>query len=442
MATDTARIKLELASGRNEITAPYHHTAQRRRTPDPNQSADAESAIGAAGENSVTEVASASASAFDPVLVDVPLADPASLAEPLIAQPLVAVDRPRIGVATWIAFAAALIAVAAAVWWIMLQRLPDIDPREVIQRNLAEAQQAMAAGRYTDPAERNAFHYYSTVLALDPTNADAITGIDAIADRHLTDARVLLGERRIAEAGVALERARRVRPNHSGLAALDGQLRGELRKLLLPSSSALAAANTDLPAAKSVSSRATRGDTPPTNVTKRVAVAPTPLALANVSSQKAPDVPPAPAAELPNDFAATGAVPLASEPEQTLATPTAIVAPTISNDNAAGASATVDAPPASAPPTITPSAEPKLVRMVEPEYPQEALIRGMEGWVDVSLQVSAAGDVIAPRVEATSRGRLFNRAALAAVQQWKYAPRSGDVTEERILVRLKFRQSN
>ena len=31
MATDTARVELELASGRNEITAPFHQTAQRRR---------------------------------------------------------------------------------------------------------------------------------------------------------------------------------------------------------------------------------------------------------------------------------------------------------------------------------------------------------------------------------------------------------------------------
>jgi protein TonB len=149
---------------------------------------------------------------------------------------------------------------------------------------------------------------------------------------------------------------------------------------------------------------------------------------------------PAVAAEVTNEFAATGAAPIAPEPEQTLATPAAIVTPTIRSDDAAGASATVDAPPA--PPTITPSTEPKLIRMVQPEYPQEALIRGMEGWVDVSLQVSASGDVIEPRIEATSRGRMFNRAALAAVQQWKYAPRGGDVTAERIVVRLKFQQSN
>jgi protein TonB len=80
--------------------------------------------------------------------------------------------------------------------------------------------------------------------------------------------------------------------------------------------------------------------------------------------------------------------------------------------------------------------------MVQPVYPQEALMRGLEGWVDVSLQVSPSGDVIAPRVEESSRGRMFNRAALNAVQQWKYEPRSESADSERVRVRLKFEQSN
>ena len=60
----------------------------------------------------------------------------------------------------------ASLAVAVAVWFVMSQRLPDIDPREVIQRNLGDARSAMADGRYTDPPERSAFHYYNAVLAL------------------------------------------------------------------------------------------------------------------------------------------------------------------------------------------------------------------------------------------------------------------------------------
>jgi TonB family protein len=77
--------------------------------------------------------------------------------------------------------------------------------------------------------------------------------------------------------------------------------------------------------------------------------------------------------------------------------------------------------------------------MVQPHYPQEALMRGMDGWVDVSLQVSPNGDVIDPRVEKSSRGRMFNRAALSAVEQWKYEPRSDGTISERVLVRLQFK---
>ena len=83
---------------------------------------------------------------------------------------------------------------------------------------------------------------------------------------------------------------------------------------------------------------------------------------------------------------------------------------------------------------------PKLVKMVQPEYPQEALLRGIEGWVDVSMEITAAGTVVAPRIEDSSRGRLFNRAALNAVQQWKYEPHDG-ATSERLRVRLQFRYS-
>jgi protein TonB len=69
-------------------------------------------------------------------------------------------------------------------------------------------------------------------------------------------------------------------------------------------------------------------------------------------------------------------------------------------------------------------------------------MRGIEGWVDISLQVTPAGDVIEPRIEETSRGRVFNRAALAAVQQWKYEPRGDGAPVEQVRVRLQFRQSD
>lgn len=394
MAIDTARINLELASGRNEVTAPFHQTARQRRN-----RVEAEPPV----DTVVTELP-----ADARVIVAVPV-DEAPDAPPIRSE---IIDQPRFARPSWIAFIGVTLAVAAAVWWAMSQRLPDIDPREIIQRNLVDARSAMADGRYTDPPERSAFHYYSTVLALDPNNTDAIAGIDAIADRHLTHARVMLAEQRVAEAAVAIDRARRVRPDHTSLADLDTQLRTELKKILT-------AANATLQV-EPVTAKVAKAPTTPT--------APASQPLLTKKQTAAPSTSPA-------RLATTAPLlSLAPIPEQAIP-----ITPAPADPSEAGSAPIIEEPTnASAAPA--PDVTPKLIKMVQPEYPQEALMRGIEGWVDVSLAVNAAGDVVKPRVEDTSRGRIFNRAALNAVQQWKYEPRDWD-TSERLRVRLQFRYS-
>jgi TonB family protein len=411
MATDTARVQLELASGRSEITAPFHQTAERRRK-------EPEQAAGSVGAP-VDELGPTQ------VVVPIPLAGPAQLdEEPTLQRAPTGTVRPP-----WIAFIAAVIAVGVAVWWVMSQRMPSIDPGEVIARNLNDAAAAMAEGRYTDPPERSAFHYYNTVLALDPKNTDAIAGIDAIADRHLTNARVLLSGEKIAEAGIALEKARRVRPEHEGLAALDKQWRGALRKLLVPPIAV--AKPIDLPPTKPAVAQTPRP-------APKVAVASAAPKVEQRPAPTGPDVNTVP--DVNNESVAQARVADLSAATATLSASTPS-AP--SNPIATELPPPVAVEPAEAPPAaVAASAEPKLIKMVHPEYPQEAAMRGLEGWVDVSMQVSASGDVIALRVEESSRGRLFNRAALNAVQQWKYEPRSDGTTSERLRVRVRFKQSN
>jgi TonB family protein len=420
MATDTARIKLELASGRGEITAPFHHTAQRKRTkPDATVIADQPPAA-------------------EQVVIAVPLADVTVLSEfpgeSLVSRPTGARVRPHIEPRTWIAFVAALVVVAAAVWWVMSQRAPDIDPREIIQRSLSDAQAAMGEGRYTDPPERSALHYYSTVLALDPNNSRAVAGIDAIADRYVTDARVLMADQRIAEAGVAIEKARRIRPHHMGLVPLDTMLRIELKKMLATSSTPVNSKPVE-ELLRQVASKPVRTTPPPA----KMAAAP-----ARTAVDFAPKVT-IPLAEkkiAKEDAAPLPALLAAVDPTPTLAaTNVPVPTPPAASDNASGSGVNIEESA-----TVTTAAtalpvEPKLIKMVQPEYPQEAVMRGIEGWVDVSLDVSAAGDVVASRIEDSSRGRLFNRAALAAVQQWKYEPRGAQATTETVLVRLKFQQA-
>jgi TonB family protein len=95
--------------------------------------------------------------------------------------------------------------------------------------------------------------------------------------------------------------------------------------------------------------------------------------------------------------------------------------------------------PAEPPPAAAPA--PRLVHMVRPEYPQSALMNGAEGWVNVRLSITPAGNVIEPRVVESSNGSMFNRAALSAVSKWKYEPfDSADPTATRpVTVRVEFR---
>ena len=62
-----------------------------------------------------------------------------------------------------------------------------------------------------------------------------------------------------------------------------------------------------------------------------------------------------------------------------------------------------------------------LVR-VPPQYPARALARGMEGWVLLEFTVSKTGAVLDPKIVQADPPIMFNRAALRAVQRWKYKP--------------------
>jgi len=97
--------------------------------------------------------------------------------------------------------------------------------------------------------------------------------------------------------------------------------------------------------------------------------------------------------------------------------------------------------PAVAPVAAAPAPTPRLAHMVQPEYPYEAQRSGAEGWVNVSLSVTPAGNVVDPRVEQSSSGTLFNRAALAAVRKWRYEPfaAADPLASQRLLVRVEFR---
>ena len=59
---------------------------------------------------------------------------------------------------------------------------------------------------------------------------------------------------------------------------------------------------------------------------------------------------------------------------------------------------------------------------VQPEYPERAARQGIEGWVEVEFSIDASGKVTAARVLRAEPSNIFDRAALKAVQRYKYKP--------------------
>lgn len=59
---------------------------------------------------------------------------------------------------------------------------------------------------------------------------------------------------------------------------------------------------------------------------------------------------------------------------------------------------------------------------VQPDYPQSALRRGIEGYVDLLFDVTASGKTENIRILDADPPGVFERAAIKALQKWKYKP--------------------
>jgi protein TonB len=80
-----------------------------------------------------------------------------------------------------------------------------------------------------------------------------------------------------------------------------------------------------------------------------------------------------------------------------------------------------------------------LVR-INPDYPQRALSRGIEGWVQVQFTISETGAVIDPVVIDASPKGMFDDAAIKAISRWRYNPKiEGAVAVQRVGVQTIIR---
>lgn len=89
-----------------------------------------------------------------------------------------------------------------------------------------------------------------------------------------------------------------------------------------------------------------------------------------------------------------------------------------------------------------PSAEGDVIPIVriEPQYPREALIEGISGWVDIEFTIEADGSVSDPKIIASNPRRMFDQNAVRAIYKWKFKPRieDGKPVARRATQRLEF----
>ena len=78
--------------------------------------------------------------------------------------------------------------------------------------------------------------------------------------------------------------------------------------------------------------------------------------------------------------------------------------------------------------------------MLPPQYPRNALSRGIEGWVDIVFGVDERGLVRDVKVRDADPPGLFDRAAIAGAERWRFRPvmEDGKAVRVRAATRVMF----
>lgn len=81
---------------------------------------------------------------------------------------------------------------------------------------------------------------------------------------------------------------------------------------------------------------------------------------------------------------------------------------------------------------------------IEPQWPREAALNGIEGWVEVSFTILPDGSVANVEIVAAEPPRLFNNNTVRAVLKWKFKPRivDGQPVARRASQRIAFKLSD
>lgn len=374
-----------------------------------------------------------------------------------------------------------------------------------VETLLENAGQAMQERRYVAPIDNNALYFYRRVLTFDAANGEAKQGLERLAELLLSRAQSAVDQRQFEPALQALEIARSLKPNDPRTAALDlrlSSMRSELGAAQIQAAmnaqnferaaalieeavrartlstaqavqlrDALKSQRSEFESARFVKlvqarlqqdrlidppgdsaafylDRARRAGVSAAAIAvearslqqkvldsaraaidqRRFTDAERWLAEARSESANASTL-----AALQNDLAAARGKEARAKSDALAAANQ--VAQTAGESSGSRAGTAVSAP--------TPTPALVLLQPLRPEYPRDAALKGVEGWVELSFIVTASGKPINVRASGSSPAGVFDKAAVAALQRARYQPLSttDDSVSRQASLRVSFRLS-
>jgi TonB family protein len=303
---------------------------------------------------------------------------------------------------------------------LLIEELATARSQQQIDEVLALANERVAQGALTSPANDNARYYYELALSNAPDNAVAQQGLAIVASKLVLNAREAIDAGQFDSAQRFLDDA----------AALD------------PQSADLDASIQALNTAREEQAAAAREEAERQAALEREAA----LAEAGDTAGSAGETSLVGGSALNSRDRSAGAD-LATTPDG--AAPTAMQrtagqqsagAPASVGDQAADEQSGSNTQSASGSVGYVPISSLKRTNYVAPRYPRSAQRRNITGWVDVSFTVDRSGNVINVGILDSKPGDVFNEAATEAVSQWRFEPflENGAAVEKMVAVRLMF----
>jgi protein TonB len=348
-------------------------------------------------------------------------------------------------------------------------RSASTSTENTLDNPLRMAELAFEAGMLVEPEEYSAWTLYAQVFEIEPDNEAAAQGLLRVADELIRRANAALEQGRFEDARRATERILGILPTHAGAR----ELAEGIEEFAPKRASVTVEAAPLLP-------------TPPAVAVERPAPA-RPPAVAPVVPDRPPVPRPDPLAEtlasferamtnsrlltpidenakrfarelfeidsnhehtrdaqqrLSQEFLSRATQALEGLDTQAASTwiDEAELLGIDANGVAAARSAMADRLAAMESARPLPASELAIADYVAPEYPERALLRGLEGWVDIEFTVATDGSTTNVTVTAASHDNFFRREATQAVEQWRFEPRvfMNRTIEQRSYTRIRF----